>query len=188
VIAVYQVRPDVDHYQAFLLRDEQLAHSDMVRFDGQPKAEWTPPEVVERDPTLAGGNFWGFNALPSSIVASPATLALTEVRALLETAGQILPLPFRGELFGLLNVTELADALNHERTSWFRAAKTGHPLWIEEHAFRAERFPTSSLFKIPESKDILCHEGAMQSSGFKSSVERLGLTGLTFTEIWRSQQ
>jgi len=49
--------------------------------------------------------------------------------------------------------------------------------------------PESSIFKIPQTAraDILCYEGLKDPvDEFKPTVEKRGLTGIKFRELWQS--
>jgi hypothetical protein len=183
---VYQIKADVDRFQSFLISDDRLAVSRAYLFDGTPVAHWFPPPVEVRDPTLSAGDFGGFNATSWSVAASPHALASPECLSFLEAGGQILPLYYGEQEFGLVNITTQVDALDAAHSVWVHGKRTKQPIRIERYAFHPDRLPSSSLFKIPQTMAILCHETDDSPQGFKSMIERLGFEGLIFHELWSS--
>ena len=98
-----------------------------------------------------------------------------------------MPLTHEGEQFFALNVTECINVLDNESTQWVYGQSTGARIRIEQYAFHADRLTETPLFKIPETSrsEILTVEGLKDPDDeFKSRVEKMGLTGLVFEEIW----
>jgi hypothetical protein len=112
------------------------------------------------------------------------------LESVLAQAGQILPLIYQGETFGLLNVTQCVECLDPDRTRWVFGESTGKPIRIARCAFLSSRFPRSSIFKLPQTarSEILCYEGILDSDDeFKAPVEQNEMTGLRFREAWSSE-
>ncbi len=182
---VYRIRNDVNRYQYFLPEHEE----DWRKFeqDCRPKAEfWDPPRVYVYKPKLKPGDFYQFS--PMGLVTSPRA---TEVlRTQLEMAGELLPLPFEGQEFTLLNVLECINCLDQETTEWhyFPDGTRGR---IKRHAFHPERFSESVIFKIPETSkvDTLVVEGLHDhEEEFRYAVEQAGLKGLILEELWSYEE
>jgi hypothetical protein len=186
---IYQVKVDVNKYQYFLPSDEEIWKTDRLTFDCSPKlAEWTPPEVYVYEPKHRPGNFLSF-LMGGALVCDPeATEALLD---LLEMSGELLPLPYGGRTYHVLNVTECFNAIDEERTDWIIGEETKVRIGIRRYAFHRNRLPEVPLFKIPETcrGEILTVEGMKDPDDeFKPRVERLGLKGLVFKEIWRDAE
>ncbi len=185
---VYEIIPDVNHYQSFLF-DYPSGHrfwqSDEGVFDCTPKgATWSPSVYIEH-PKLKRGNIF---ALAGTLVLDAH--ATETLRTLLEMSGELLPLTYKAEQFTVLNVIECVDALDDAKTKWVYGKSTGAKIKIEQYAFHRHRLPEVPLFKIPETSKwgVLTIEGMKDPQDeFKPSIERLGLTGLTFKEIWSSE-
>jgi hypothetical protein len=183
---VYRVLPDVNKFQYFMLEDQTLELSDMMTFDGASgKADtWIAPSVCVFKPKHKPGNFlalWGTEAI---IVDETAT---EELRDLLEMSGELLPMPYKDKLYHVLNVTACVNVLDHHKTEWLY--EKGR-LPIKTYAFHKCRFTEAPLFKIPETckTEILTLEGLKDADDeFKGRVERLGLKGLIFEEVWTDQ-
>jgi hypothetical protein len=183
---IYRVRPDVNRFQYFMLEDQALALSDMMTFDGTPgKAPaWVAPSVYIYEPKLKKGHFlalWGTDALVID------ETALEQLGDLLEMSGELLPLPYKDQLYHVLNVTECVNILDEQKTQWLYE-KGSMP--IKTYAFHANRITETPLFKIPETckSEILTYEGLKDPDDeFKGRVERLGLKGLVFEELWSDQ-
>lgn len=180
---VYRVRPDVNRFQYFMFENGSDGLSDRMTFDGSSgKSEaWVPPAVFIYKPKHKKGNFlelWGTGSLVVD------EIALNQLRDLLEMSGELLPLPHKNSMYHVLNVTECFNILDDNKTQWLYEPSSGP---IKSYAFHANRFSESPLFKIPETcrTDILTIEGMKDPDDeFKPRVEKLGLTGLVFDELW----
>jgi hypothetical protein len=177
---------DVNRFQ-FFLPEDPAGHLDRLTFDGTPKLPgWEPPGVYVYKPKLKRGNFLSFMGGGALICDARA---VEELREMLEMSGELLPLPHKGELFQTLNVTECVNVLDEEKTDWVIGQTTRQRIGIKRYAFHPERLPETPLFKIPETAraEILTTEARIDPEDeFKPAVERLGLTGLLFEELWRS--
>ena len=183
MVTVYAVDVDVNKVRTFHPQDESLFGTPTLTFDGRPlTAGWTPPAVVVLDKKQKAADF---SAISTGCLITPQRT--TDVlRPVLEAAGELLPLVFRGASYHLLNITQVRDCLDPERTRWVKGKTSGKNIRIEVYAFRPERLPDSTLFKIPERPltEIFVHDGPSSRPGFKAEVERLGLQGLEFTPVW----
>jgi hypothetical protein len=182
---VYRLRSDVNHYRYFLPEREEDALA--LEMDCTPKEEtWVPPPVFIYEPMLKAGDFYQFEG--SKLIT---TLRATEVlEEFLEMAGELLPLPYGGEVYTVLNVLECINCLDHERTQWRLGPDTGEKLGPRQYAFHPDRFSESPLFKIPETcrSQILLVEGLRDpEEEFRYVVENAGLNGLVFEELWDSE-
>mgnify|MGYP001773483530 CR=1 FL=1 len=179
---VYRIRNDVNHYQYFLT--ERDADAFKLRMDCVPVADkWDPPPVFIFKPKHKKGDFFQFNS--DILITSPRA---TEVlRTHLEMAGELLPLPYQGQEFTVLNVTECINCLDYQNTEWMYDEQSGVALWPTKYAFLSNRFTESMLFKIPETSrsEILVVEGLHEpNEEFRAVVQQAGLEGLIFEEIW----
>lgn len=178
---VFRLRNDVSRYQYLLAAD---ADADVQLYmDCRPRlATWTPPPVFVYQPLLEAGDFYQFGG--AAPIASPrATEAL---RGFFEEAGELLPLPHAGTEYTLLNVTECINCLDHERSAWL-LTQDGERVYPTRYVFHPDRFSESALFKIPETHrgEVLVVEGLRDPEDeFRAVVERAGLKGLRFEELW----
>jgi hypothetical protein len=180
---IFRIENDVDHYR-YLLPEEQgcLAFREL---DGTPKAEaWSPPNVRICEPQLEIGNFYNFGNgfLIADLRATEALCTLFEM------AGELLPLPFNGDLYTVLNVTECINCLDHEKTTWIMSPE-GRSEHIDLYMFKSYHLSESPIFKIPEesSSAIFVVEGLMEpAEEFREIVKRERLKGLVFHEVWSS--
>jgi hypothetical protein len=186
-VRVFRIELDVDRFQYLLPADDKDSSSSQPLFDGTQIEEWRPPAVYSYQPRLAAGDFWSFQMRSAAWATRPS--ATHRIQSVLAKAGQILPLPYQGEVFGLLNVTQCVECLDPDATEWIVGESTRKPIRIARYAFLPKRFPESPIFKLPQTarSEILCYEGVLDPvDEFKSIVERHQLTGLTFREIWSS--
>jgi hypothetical protein len=178
---VFRMGFDGDRYQYFAA--DRPEDPWVLRFDGSSKEEtWIPPPVYIPYPKHRAGAF--YNANPSNLIATPE--ATERLNSHFSFAGELLPLPYKGTVFTLLNVTQCIDVLDHDRTE-FNILPSGIKAGIERFAFLAHRFVETSLFKIPEFKggEIFVLEGANDfEMEFREAVAAYGFEGLIFKEIW----
>ncbi len=183
---VYRVSPDVNKFQYFLLDDHECGLTKMMDFDCTPKTEeWVAPAVYTFNPKRTNGNFPALCATATLVVDE---VALKQLADLLEMSGELLPLPHNGSIYHVLNVTDCVNALDERKTQWRYEQNSGP---IETYHFHARRLPETPLFKIPETyrTEILTIEGQKDPDDeFKGRVERLGLKGLVFEELWSDEQ
>ena len=180
-VKVFRVGFDVNHYQSITVDGDDSFYasvSPMLEFNGTPKAEvWRPPPVYSPFPRLRRP---AFGTSPWVEPRSFSVKAVEILHDVLIGAGELLPLPCGDEELTVLNVTMDVDSLDVANTTF----NFGVP---ERYAFHAHRLPESTLFKIPQTDhaEVLCVEGMLPpEDGFKGIVEREGLEGVTFTELW----
>ena len=100
-------------------------------------------------------------------------------------AGELLPLPYQGQEYTLLNVTECINCLDEEHTEW--VYHLGTKIQIAKYVFHPDRFSESTIFKIPQTRrgEILTVEGLKDPEDeFKYVVEKEGLKGIEFEMLW----
>jgi hypothetical protein len=149
------------------------------------KDEWVPPPVFILYPKRRRGSFFQFG---SSVLITPPDVTYI-LQGHFEMAGELLPLPHEGEVFTVLNVTECINVLDHERTEWAINPETGSKMRPVRYAFHPHRFTETTLFKIPETAraEIFVVEGLQDPEDeFRYVVEKEGLEGIIFEEVWRS--
>jgi hypothetical protein len=186
-LKIYRIVPDVNRFQGLSVEDDKVWQGTMLTFDCTPKSStWAAPSVYVLQPKLKKGNF--FNLCPGALVLDAH--AAEVLRGLLEMSGELLPLRHKDEQLTVLNVVGCFNVLDESKTTWVYGKSTGAKIRIERYAFHASRLTETPLFKIPETckSDILTVEGLKDSDDeFKGRVERLGLKGLAFEELWTDQ-
>lgn len=186
---VYRVEPDVTNYQQFLPENEDFWKKHFY-FDCAPLINsWIPPSLYCFNPLKKRANFHEFT--PGTFLITPETLTDSIVPMHLEMAGELLKTNHDNEVLMLMNVTQCVNSLNQNLTQWTLIPETGEKLFIQKYCFHPNRFSESSLFKIPETRraEILTYEiSADPEEEFKAAVEAAGMKGLTFQEIWNSNE
>ena len=178
MVKVYRIVNDVDKYQGLSIVRGAPGNLTTNMFDGSSlRDEWSPPQVYSLYPKKNKPDFWKLWAGGATLVSGPDVTE--KVYSAYARAGELLPLPFDGELFTVLNVTECIDCLDRENSRWMDELKIGRPV---KYAFYGERM-SSSLFKIPET--CRAEIFALEIDGdpleeFKAIVEAENLSGLRF--------
>ena len=190
---VFKVNPDFT-FQSFYPwdpngpMDPEILKSDSLKMDCTRKMPtWNPLPIVVYKPRLKRGNFfysWSGHFLVDAKVREI-------LHSILSKTCELLPfLPYEGEMFYLINVLNCLDCLDKQKTIWRTSPRTGDMISlgsIKEYNFDPARFAGPTLFKIPEQKTntFLTFTGVGDpESEFKTLVEREGLTGLKFEELW----
>ena len=185
---IFKIRPVYDRGRRRFRAFEPVGDADWAglwRFDGSPKAaDWDPEGAliqIER-----GKRFAGDFVLPGlAFVFAMTGRASTILRLITENVGELLPLRTpEGERFSLLNVTPMIDCIDHRRTRGERDAD-GTYFDIERYEFDISALPKASLFRPTHDWSLFALEGAVaEDLDFKLVVERNGLQGLRFREVW----
>lgn len=186
---IFRISPDF-RFQSFYTSDpgaQKFSEVAYLRDLTQCKpmlSAWKPLRLVEESPKLKRGNFahsWG-----GGFIAD--TRAIDTLRPIIEESCELLPLePYKGEALCILNVLTCIDCLDEGKTKRIIHSSGTRLAQIEEYHFAPSRIAGSSLFKLPKQADFLTVTGLVEpASEFKSIVEREGLTGLKFEELWSS--
>ena len=118
---VFQIGYDVNHYQALLVDgDDQFSWQWRASLRMEPGASirdrWNPPPLYIDRPKLLRPDIFYFVNLGLCMVLSER--ALNAVGHLTAMSGELLPLPFEEESLQTLNVTEVINCLDRDKTIW----------------------------------------------------------------------
>jgi hypothetical protein len=178
---VYRFTSDVNQYQYFLPDAEEDVLSLLT--ECQPMLDaWHPPAVFVFKPLHKPGDLYGFYGC-TPIFSPRATEALAEYLAV---AGELLPLPYKGEVFTALNVLECVNSLDEEHTEW--AMQDGVRLYPKKYVFRANHFSESHIFKIPETyrAEVLVADWE-DGEGFVDALVEHKIVGYELGLLWSSR-
>jgi hypothetical protein len=181
---VFEIKPDFA-YQTFYTSDPNGLDDveEEYSLDGGSKlANWKPLPMFEADGHLKQGNF--SHCWEGGFIVD--TRASTVLKPILEECAEMLPLKrYKGRAYHLLNVLNCVDCLDEQRTKWRVGKKNKTRFAIDEFQFIPERLPDSMLFRIPKNVALFTVVGHPKARAeFKTIVEREGLTGLKFDEVW----
>lgn len=176
---VYQVKADIDNYCSLsqdlggfepLLRLEKWSSLSKCHTVTEPL---TPPEVYVDRPKLRRGDFWAFS--PFHTFALPPA-SVEKVRSFLEEAGELLPLPYKTEVFSIFNVLKCVDCVDPETEA----------LGILNRSYIAAQIPCG-IFRDPQGVYMFVSEFTGDpATEFKAYVDRERMTGLIFREVWNN--
>lgn len=178
-------------------------------FDGRDV--WQPPKVFSFQPRLREGDLcnFGLGGFGNVFAVRPEALEHGHLAKFLESAGELLPLPYEGREFTVLNITECFDALDRERTVYrepveldeFELAKLDEidrqcleeddlERVVDEPIFRLDRL-RGQLFKVPETAVSKIYYWERSVGGADEQprryCDREGLTGLVFREFYSTE-
>lgn len=179
---VYRLVTEVNRYQYFLVEKEEFAEK--LSMDCTYRSNsWNPPGVYVYNPRSEVGDFYNFS---SNLLISNSK-ATEILRTFFDMAGEILPLPYQGEVFSVLNVTECINCLDDRETEWLYDPSSNQRVYPIKYSFHANRFTSSRIFKIPETcrgEILVVDKGESTGEEFRSTVELYKLRGLIFEELW----
>ena len=149
-------------------------------FDGRPVGKkWKPIELYAEHRNLPKPDVWGFM---HTLAFEDAAAA--KVQICLDQSCEQLKLPFEKRKLIMINVIHVVECLDKKKSEF----DPDLPHIIDKYVFREDRMDYS-LFKIPQTarRDIYTVEGlASPDEEFKPLVEKHGLKGLHFEELWSS--
>lgn len=188
---VYRLEQDPDRWQCLFPKGAKYLNvfgipDDLNEGDSRA-AGWKPPPVEQVDADLEESDF----SMPDSgaLIVNPR--ACEVLRRLLEEAGELLPVPYKGETYHFLHVTRYVDALDLELTTFNRIGE------IKRYAFVPEKLAGVGLFKIAtmwRKGEPVCELELYLAAGhrgpdhdFRALVKAHTLRGLEFKKVWDSE-
>ena len=181
---VYRINIETNLYQSVFPNIEESKILEYMTFDCIKKSiDWSKIDWQVFNPKMKKGNFFGLGL--SGALIFDENVFKSDLYTLIEMAGQILHIKVDGFNLYALNVLECVNALNRTKTvnDIYEDGTTGR---ILEYSFNKTQISVSTIFKIPETckGEILTYVGLKdEDDEFKSLYEKLGFTGLSFTEI-----
>jgi hypothetical protein len=159
------------------------------KFDCSPKAEqWNAePRLADLYATRKPSGDFPYLTVGALVMSCRALEALSPI---VEPCGEILPLKASdGADYAVLNITPCHDCIDEERSEGPRFADGRRFIEITRYEFKPERIPRLTLFKASiRPFQIFATEGLVpKDSEFKARIERAGLEGLTFVEVWNDE-
>lgn len=155
-----------------------------IWFRGEPVTDWPEPELypsahhTEKDKEIG-------DVIPVDVSAVVVNQCCFEViKPLVLKAAQILPAKWEAQKLFVLNVTNVIDCLDHEKSKVKRFAGSGRIMRVEEYAFYREMLKNASIFKIPEE----AHTHPYVTDAFKDLIEQNGIKGFQFVPVWQDRQ
>lgn len=176
---VYRLRPDIENYQYFVTEDDDDLDILLDNPCQKKKDIWQPIKMFIYRPHLKKGDFFG--AYPGCPILSPNATEI--LRGDLELAGEMLPLPYKDEVFTFYNITNCYSCLDHEKTS--KLPENSQSRHIKKYIFHPDRFGRTMFFKTPETHDkVLLLESDWTGENIPQFFEESGLKGYILEELW----
>jgi hypothetical protein len=182
--AVYRVKANVDGFQYLVYDGNDDEYRSWSRgIDRPSKGErlgdrWEPPPVYSPEPRLKRPDIWWISVWDDFALSERAVEALGARLWSVE----LLPLPYGDEVLQVVNVLDVIDCLDRERSEF---APTGA---VERYSFVSHRVPESPLFKIPEDIVIFMPEFDAIRPSLRRLVELHDLQGFRFDELWNDEE
>lgn len=170
---VWFLRADVDNFAAISPVDASTW--DLLNgFDGRPfGGDWPRPQL-ERLPTGPPGDF---PYLASHVVALTPR-AWSALRPKIGDSVEALPLDVQGEEYQALNVLDVLDCLDLERSE-LRTLPDGSVVGVRRWALRKDVVESHDIFKARAAE----LQAVLVSERFRGWVEEAGLAGASFDPV-----
>jgi hypothetical protein len=188
IARVFEIDYDVNRFQVLLVDgdDEFIGNwrrGLRLESGASIRDSWTVPPLYVDRPRLPSPDISCLLSLGEVMVLSQR--AFDEIGHLAAMSGELLPLPFEDKDLQALNVTEVMNYVDHQRTVWNEVGGA------DVVAFHPHRFQEVPIFRIPENNSarLYCWQGlGDEALEFKTAVESAGLTGLKFVEAWNTEE
>ena len=178
---VFQLRADSEKYASLEFMSETDSKAVLRCFDGTPLAKnWVPLEmtrsasVEEHDLDLSD-----FPALLSASAPVFSRRAWETLAPLIHDQSEELPFVVRAEDFVLLNVLQIADALDEANSEVMRFSD-GRIMDVERYVFHPDVVSGLTIFKIPQMR----RSHVMVTEPFVEAVRGADLKGFDFELLW----
>ncbi|RTL43553.1 MAG: hypothetical protein EKK53_09380 [Burkholderiales bacterium] len=97
-------------------------------------------------------------------------------------AVQLIPLTFDEGEYAMLNIVNVIDALDEAHSDVERFPSSGRVSRIKRYGFHPDVVRNEWIFKIRQTQSV-----AFVTERFVELVQRSGLTGFEFAELWRDE-
>ncbi len=174
----------LDGFASLSSVDDDKCFEIVINFDGRSLISgWEPLEYTKykahkdlplSDKPSAGPNF--------PIVSLKAVKYLKEV---LGENVEILPVYIDEQEFFLINKLEVLDCLDYEKSEIeYFSGEPKRIMEIVKYSFIEQKLKGKNIFRIKEQKKT----GPFVTDKFKEAVEKSGLEGFEFREVWDSEK
>lgn len=185
-IRVCRVFPS-ESCKPWLPTDQHRWEGKIFRFNGTPIEDWDPTILFDGtgDDPESGPPSGDCSAVYMSGCLFFTEKAVEALRTELESSGELLPVRTPLGIGYLLNVTDVVNALDYERSKLdldLKARREGKTVVesVREYEFISDRIEGKTLFKLAEFPVTPTYA----TGAFARAYQRHGLTGLDFHVIW----
>lgn len=182
---LWSLEEDVDNYEHITLADGSnhnwVDFGDM--FDRKNlKDNWIPIRVqlIEHAGDLERGDMPYLS--PGKPVFSKMTV--TTLKDLLQENAEILPLEYDLQELYIINVTNLIDAIDYDKSDIDYMRDGIRILSVNRYSFNVEKVKNQHIFKIINQ----LYGTVFVSDEFRNRVLESGLKGFKFIEVWDSKE
>lgn len=171
-----------DHtYRAFETKEKDGYKT--FSFRGEPVSNWTDATLYPSMHRTEIGKEIG-DVLPvevSAVVVNAHCFQIIKER--IQDAVQVLNARSETQPLFVLNVTDIRDCLDREKSKVKLFSSSGRIMRIEEYVFRREMLGNAFIFKIPEE----VHTHPYVTEDFKELMEQNGIKGFKFVLVWQDE-
>ncbi len=97
----------------------------------------------------------------------------------LKEHSQIFRLKNKNKIFYVINVTDIIDCLDYEKSELKRFPSSGRVMRVTKYVFRTKKLKNATIFKLPEFPKGISYV----TEQFKKVVEENNITGFKFKEL-----
>jgi hypothetical protein len=179
-VKVYYLEANSDDYNYLTLRnDNDWGKFDL--FDGRSLInDWAPFDVKV---VKGKKRKWGDVAILSAGVLAITEKSKVALENLIKDSVELLPLTFEGQSFYILNVVNMVDGLDKQKSE-YDTFDDGRIMHVTKYEFKPEIVRGHHIFKIPEFERGRIYV----SDEFKKVVDENNLIGYDLDELWNSEE
>ncbi|MGB8455800.1 MAG: DUF1629 domain-containing protein [Anaerocolumna sp.] len=181
---IWKMDTNLNGFASLSSLDHDKSFEISINFDGRRfGSKWNPLEYTK---------YYEHKELPLSdapfSVPGIPIFSIKAIECLKEVLGknmEILPVYIDEQEFYLLNVLEVVDCLDYDKSEIkYFSGEPKRIMKIVKYAFIEQKLNGKNIFRIKEQK----RAGLFVTDKFKEAVEKSGLEGFEFREVWGSEK
>lgn len=180
---VYKLDHDVNTYEVFgLFNKDDWDIVDMLGKRDRVGSSWPSLRVRPRAPSPPGPRLQGDFPYLGSIIPILSERAVEELRDVLESNGEVLPLDCTDGTYYAYNILTAIDALDEEKSDVERFPSSGRIMLVNRYEFFSEKLEDAVLFTLSGRSKA----NVFVTDEFVTRVHQAGLLGFEFRRVWCS--
>lgn len=182
-MSIFKIEINANLVRRIIFEGDRLL--ERIIFDGQEKTTfWDENNWSIDNPKIKETNFINFGN--SGALVFDQKVYDSDLYAILERAGEILPIKIKTQTYYALNILNVVNCLDKTLTQW-EYYDNGSPFRINKYHFKTKKMSESLIFKIPErnkTEIFCCSLPENPEKQFYAMYQKLKFTGLNFEEIY----
>jgi hypothetical protein len=181
---IWRIVPDSDTYRTLTQIESAMDYTELREAlkSGRPTGDMWIPLPVRLYDDEEGEEDKPLGDFPSLFAGVPPVFskrALEVLNPLIADSIEILPLVGLESEFFIVNVIDVVDCLDHQRSKYIKFENSERIMHVEYYVFKENCLKNKHIFIIPE----IIRKAVFVSDAFKTLVEQNRLEGLIFKKV-----